>query len=189
MKGQDAKIAHVAALLEQARGLRLLGVGGIECFSAARLAVMYNGAGPDWLPASVRSALTKKLAWAEAAFLIHDVDFHFSDGTAESFAAANDRLEHNCLTLANVTHPMGDSSHLQRAEARTEALIVGEACRRFGWKAWLEAHEKNLPRQGLREKNTNPVSGDSADYSLRDHATGTAGTSSTERKNDNEKTD
>ncbi|MBQ4384700.1 MAG: hypothetical protein II823_02105 [Kiritimatiellae bacterium] len=125
-------LKHVSDLYETAvkAGLDL---GCAASLSVDRLAELYNGCGPEWLPAQIRKKLTRLLAIFESAFLIHDTDFASSDGSTFAFAMANDRLEMNCLKLANYTYPWYS---WRRYRARLAALEIASLCRRYGWKAY-----------------------------------------------------
>ena len=142
MEATKEKIAHVKALRDKAVELKLLGHADIRDMRLGALAELYNGAGADWMPESFRSRLTKLLALFEPAFLVHDGDFWFSDGTRESFDEANDRLEYNCLIIANAAYPLAEQP-LRRIRAREAALAIGEACRLGAWKAWQDAARGN----------------------------------------------
>lgn len=128
-------LKHVSDLYETAvkAGLDL---GCAASLSDDRLAELYNGCGPEWLPAQIRKKLTRLLAIFESAFLIHDTDFASSDGSTFAFAQANDRLEMNCLALANYTYPWYS---WRRYRARLAALEIASLCRRYGWKAYCSA--------------------------------------------------
>ena len=142
----EDRVAHVAELRDKAKELNLLGWESLFWSVAlSDISARYNGCGPEWMGADLRRRLTQRLAIYEPAFLIHDNDFHCSDGTRESFDAANDRLEHNCLTVANATYPY-DGEQLPRLKARNEALLIGEACRHLAWAAWRECHERIIEK-------------------------------------------
>ena len=142
MEATKEKIAHVNALRDKAEQLKLLGYEGLVwSMSAVTLAEIYNGAGADWMSERFRSRLTKLLALFEPAFLVHDRDFWCSNGTREGFDEANDRLEFNCLKIANAAYPLAEQP-LRRIRAREAALAIGEACRLGAWKAWLDAARK-----------------------------------------------
>ena len=128
-------LKHVSDLYEAAVKADL-DLGCAASLSDDRLAELYNGCGPEWLPAQIRKKLTRRLAIFEPAFLIHDTDFASSDGSTFAFAQANDRLEMNCLALANYTYPWYS---WRRYRARLAALEIASLCRRYGWKAYRSA--------------------------------------------------
>ena len=128
-------LKHVSDLYETAVKADL-DLGFAASLSDDRLAELYNGCGPEWLPAQIRKKLTRRLAIFEPAFLIHDTDFASSDGSTFAFAQANDRLEMNCLALANYTYPWYS---WRRYRARLAALEIASLCRRYGWQAYCSA--------------------------------------------------
>lgn len=146
METVENRVAHVAELRDKAKELNLLGWENLFwSVQLDDLSARYNGCGPEWMGADLRRRLTQRLALYEPAFLIHDNEFYCSDGTRASFDAANDRLEHNCLTIANATYPY-DGRQLPRLKARNEALLIGESCRHFAWAAWSECHERIIEK-------------------------------------------
>ena len=59
--------------------------GILDGYTDMELAAIYNGAGPDsWIPLA-RDAVTALMELFEPAALIHDTQFHGSDGLRESF--------------------------------------------------------------------------------------------------------
>lgn len=113
----------------------------LDLGSAARLpdhaiAEIYNGCGPEWLREAARQKLTKYLGVFGPGFAIHDVDYHKGDGSTFDFAMANDRLEANCLKLADYSYgPL----NWRRYVARAAAVEIASLCRRFGWPFYLDA--------------------------------------------------
>ena len=142
-------LKHVSELYETAvkAGLDL---GMAASLSDDRLAELYNGCGPEWLRVEIREMLTRRLAIFEPAFLIHDTDFASSDGSTFAFAQANDRLEMNCLALANYTYPWYS---WRRYRARAVAHMLFNFVRGpGGWMAWADCNAKNLSRKERRER-------------------------------------
>lgn len=98
---------------------------------------IYNGCGPDWLPAWVRKLLTKHYDFFQAAFLEHDYSFHFSDKTRKGFNAANLRLLCNCVRLIEAKYSWFKNP-LQKTKRYIQAGVIYFACQRYGWSAWLD---------------------------------------------------
>ncbi len=126
--------AALAAGLEGAEWCRGLGIG--------RVAAEYNGIGPEFLPADVRARVTEWLALFEPAAVVHDCRAGLSDGSRAGFLAANDEFRRNCLTLANRAYPWW-SWRRWRARAVAQVLFDFVSADNFGWRAWLDADEKN----------------------------------------------
>jgi hypothetical protein len=103
------------------------------------LAARWNGIGPESMDKSKRKKLDKWLRLYGPACFIHDQDFAESDGTRGGFIAANDRLERNCLIIADDRYEWYDP---RRYLARRGGRLVADACRIAGWGAWQDAAKK-----------------------------------------------
>ena len=151
METVEKNIAHVQALIDEAKAAGLDGAGWVSSLGAVRCCEGYNGIGPEFLPAKIRAKVTAYLSTFEAAALIHDMRNDVADGTRASFLAANDEFRSNCLKLAARKYPKRNQRVRKlAAKAAAEILYDFVSADSFGWKAWLEAHERYLSRQGLR---------------------------------------
>ena len=107
-----------------------------------------NGIGPESWPPAWRAKLDKWLATFRRAADVHDCRFTFdNDGTRQSFDAANDELEKNCIILADARYAWYNP---WRYVARHAAHLVGKACRDFGWPAYEEAFEKQPKKEKVQ---------------------------------------
>ncbi len=116
-----------------------LGLDAPESFWLAPvsdLVEIYNGCGPEWMSKFSRAALTFALLVFEPAILIHDYEFSLSDGSKESFKAANSRIYSNCVKLAKAAYAWYD---LWRYRWLRRAAMVWVFCRYGGWSAWTDA--------------------------------------------------
>lgn len=105
----------------------------------------YNGIGPEFLRASIRSLVTKWFGLLGPAAVIHDLRNEFSDGTKEKFHEANREFLVNCLKLIEAEYPNGGVK--KRAAQRTAFLFFLFVDGDPGWRAWNEAkaaHEKKM---------------------------------------------
>ena len=143
---------EIDALVRRAVEAGLEGLDFLSTFSYADLARGYNGIGPEFLPEWMRDLVSDKLDIFAPAALGHDMRNDVSDGTRASFLAANDEFRRNCLKLADLAYPQqpGVADDLKRARAKAvaEILYCFVSADGFGWKAWLEAHERYLERRG-----------------------------------------
>ena len=151
MEANEENLAHVAELIERAKAAGLKGADWVASLGVKRCCEGYNGIGPEFLPAWARAKVTMHLALFEPAALPHDLRNDVSDGTREKFLAANDEFRTNCHILAERAYP-NDPKRRIAADAAAEILYLFVSADGFGWKAWLEAHERFVERQ---QKGTN----------------------------------
>ena len=151
METNEENLAHVAELVRIARDAGLEGCDWLAQFTLVEIARGYNGIGPEFLPAWARDALSSGLDIFAPCAVIHDMRNDVSDGTRERFLAANDEFRRNCLKMADLAYPpqpgVEDDLKRARAKAVAEILYLFVSADGFGWKAWLEAHEKFVNRK------------------------------------------
>lgn len=99
------------------------------------LSEVYNGCGPEWLPAKLRSALTAYFHFFSPAFMIHDWDFAFLSKTKRNFDIANRRLWRNCLRLIRKRIKWWNIP--LRLWRLRQAFTVWRACARLGHSAFF----------------------------------------------------
>lgn len=104
--------------------------------SIEKLEKEYNGCGADWMPSETRNILTWCFVNYEPAFLIHDIDFYFSDKSEDSFHLANRRLYSNCRKIIKKTVPFW--RFLKRITEYEKCELIYFACELFGWGAWKD---------------------------------------------------
>lgn len=147
----DEKEARIEELCRRAVLAGLEGVEFLQGFDYAEIARGYNGIGPEFLPVWARDALSGWLDIFAPCAVIHDMRNEVSDGTREKFLAANDEFRRNCLKMADLAYPQrpGVEDDLKRARAKAvaEILYCFVSADGFGWKAWLEAHERFVNRK------------------------------------------
>ena len=139
------------ALVRRAVEAGLEGLDFLSSFSYAELARGYNGIGPEFLPEWMRDVATDKLDLFAPCALVHDMRNDVSDGTRAGFLDANDEFRRNCLKMADLAYPprpgVADGLKRARAKAVAEILYCFVSADGFGWRAWLEAHERFVKRQ------------------------------------------
>ena len=134
----------ISTIRAEVSRLRLLGLDLVLALSMDDLADAYNGTGPEFLPDAIRTKLDDACRPFLPAFMVHDVDFTFSDGTRRSFLIANQHLFWNCILCACAAHPW----HSWRRYALIlESWALYRACHRFGWIAWIQACNKNTKQE------------------------------------------
>lgn len=129
-----SKIEEVKKLIEKVEELQLEGREILSRFSIEELAEIYNGIGPECFPDWLRAVLDfLHPSLAPVAFL-HDVEWHLTDGTEESFTASNNRFFRNGLKLAKAAF---SAMSPRRYLVIWHAWKFARLCQRFGWFAWL----------------------------------------------------
>lgn len=144
-------------MLSLAAAYGLEGAAKYLVYPIETLAARWNGIGPERMSEAKRKKLDKWLKLYRPACFIHDQDFAESDGTRGGFIAANDRLERNCLIIADDHYDWYDP---RRYLARRGGRLVADACRIAGWKAWQDAHaaRDNQFREATKMEKTEKIS-------------------------------
>ena len=141
-------LTSVSAIRAEVARLRLLGLDLVLALSMDDLAAAYNGTGPEFLPDAIRTKLDDACRPFLPSFMVHDVDFTFSDGTVGSFRSANRRLLVNCILCALDAHPWYS---WRRYALILEAWAIYRACTQFGWIPWILAYSKKQHKKGKHE--------------------------------------
>ena len=146
MSNASQKKAEIDELLKIAVAANLEGLDFLSQFTYDQLADGYNGIGPEFLKPKVRAAVSGFLHIFKPAAVGHDLRNELSDGTRESFNAANDEFYRNCLKLADYYYKGKDSRRWHRARAVADILYRCVCAENFGWRAWLEAKERHAAK-------------------------------------------
>lgn len=134
------KIEKVAALRKKAVELKLENAGILDKYTDEQLSDIYNGIGPEAFPEMLRSLLDSLNPTLEPCALIHDVEWHESDGTEASWEASNKRFDTNGRILANAEYGWWNP---YRYIVRHRAGVFADACgTSVGWAGWLACHEQ-----------------------------------------------
>lgn len=103
------------------------------------LEYIYNGAGPDWLPAWGREVLSDFLKLFAPAFIVHDFDYSRSDKTLKSFHEANNRMLRNMKKILDTEYPFSMVwTWRTRARWYLRMKAAFNACEEFGESAWMD---------------------------------------------------
>ncbi len=89
---------RIRELLIKITDTDLEGRGVLQQFSAAEIAEIYNGIGPDRFPTWLRELITDTAGIFEPAAVIHDVRYLIG-GMKADFTAANNEFYRNCCIL------------------------------------------------------------------------------------------
>lgn len=145
------KLEEIEALQKKAIRLDLEEAPIIAQFTPEELLIVWNGIGPEWLPAVVRYKLTKYLAIFAPACFIHDFHFWAMGNTLEEFEWANDVLERNarrCIDSETKWYQI-----IRRMAGYYAAHLLAEACRKYGWSAFTAGKGVSSQESGV---STNP---------------------------------
>jgi hypothetical protein len=99
---------------------------------------IYNGVGPEWLDEEYRNLLDSLSEVLLPSVCIHDLDFHFGDGTVLDFMRANRRLEKNGIICADAAKKWYNP---RRYTIRRQARLYSRACDLLGMSAYVAAVE------------------------------------------------
>jgi len=102
------------------------------------LAALYNGIGPESFPDWLRNVLDAVHPSLAPVALIHDIEWSASDGTAETFAASNERFKTNGYKIAKGLYAWWRP---RRYLVMNDARRFGNLCQHFGWAAWRAPYE------------------------------------------------
>lgn len=107
-------------------------------YSASELTKIYNGIGPDSFPEWLRDVLDFLHPSFGPVVLIHDVEWHESDGTRESFNKSNERFARNGIKIAKKEYSWWNP---RRYIVINKAKRFAAYCQMFGWNAWVKPTE------------------------------------------------
>lgn len=133
----------VEAVVEKARSLKVMGLDFLNKCDIEKICREYNGIGPQFLSEKLRNKVTEMLAIFEPSALVHDLRFGSSDGTRESFDYANCEFFVNCHKCAKAAYKWWNWKRY-RAYAVIDAMNEFNCSDMGGWRAWQEAHRKNM---------------------------------------------
>ncbi len=137
---QESDIRHVRALRSEIKRMNLSRQPAFDNMSDYELAKIYNGYGPDSWPVAIRDAVTWCYDNWEVLALIHDLDFHLSDGTRRGWMEATARWQINGSLALSDRYPMRKfwlwpARMIAWAKLRA-SLRALQLC---SWPAWVSA--------------------------------------------------
>lgn len=123
----------IEELIAAAEKYGLDGLDKVRKIGIDAVMTAYNGTGPEWFSDKLRVAIDKLSDVFLPAVMIHDVDYAHGKGTHFDFIRANNRLESNMLTIADIEYSWYNPLRYIR---RRQARIFAGLCRAFGWIAY-----------------------------------------------------
>ena len=149
-EARTKKLEEIEALQKKAIKLNLEEAPIIAQFTPEELLIVWNGIGPEWLPAVVRYKLTKYLAIFAPACFIHDFHFWAMGNTLKEFEWANDCLERNarrCIDGETKWYQI-----LRRMAGYYAAHLLAEACRKYGWSSFVAGKEESKSQVEVEQR-------------------------------------
>ena len=121
---------------------------GLVNFSSANvISEAYNGCGPEHWSQGLRDRLDEKTQMYAPAILVHDLDFHESDGNEDRMHKANERFHRNTKAIFRHFYPLFTwrmlkaSYRLKRAKAFAIMTALNVATTdAFTKQAWQECY-------------------------------------------------
>ncbi len=139
------RLKEIKLLKELAEKYRLEDREILGKYPMNRLASIYNGIGPDSFPEWLRNCISGLHPSLACVAFIHDVEWHESDGTDETFSATNARFKRNGCRVAKAEYGWYDP---RRYIVMNQARRFGNYCQLFGKGGWLKCHEERLEQEG-----------------------------------------
>lgn len=103
-----------------------------------------NGIGPEWFPPILRKTIDEFNPSLVVAAMIHDLEWHFGDGTKEHFDASNARFRRNGYRVAmNKYAWYSPRRYLVMRQSRRFARL----CQMFGWPTYRSSVERRKEMQ------------------------------------------
>lgn len=95
---------------------------------------IYNGIGSDSMPKWLRNAISALHPSLAVVAFIHDVEWHESDHTKESFTESNERFKQNGYKVAKTQFGWYNP---RRYIVMNQARRFGNICQLFGQEGWI----------------------------------------------------
>ena len=110
------RLKEVKKLRAKAESLKLENAEILRKYNMQQLYSIYNGIGPDAFPNWLRDAISALHPSLAVVALIHDVEWHESDLSKETFAESNARFKRNGYAAAKAEVRLVRSPALHRDE-------------------------------------------------------------------------
>ena len=102
------RLKEIKKLRTKAESLKLENAEILRKYNMQQLCSIYNGIGPDAFPDWLRDAISALHPSLSVVALIHDVEWHESDLSKETFAESNARFKRNGYTAAKAEYAWYD---------------------------------------------------------------------------------
>lgn len=146
------RLKEIKKLREKAESLKLENAEILRKYNMQQLCSIYNGIGPDAFPDWLRDAISALHPSLSVVALIHDVEWHESDLSKETFAESNARFKRNGYTAAKAEYAWYDP---RRYIVMNQARRFGNICQALGWAAWTSPCECAVCKKKSKKENKN----------------------------------
>lgn len=112
-------------------------------------AKIYNGYGPDAWPKVMRKVLSWIFGMFPEVAGVHDVEYHFADGTRKGFQLTVKHWKANSSKMLNARYPLSSPSlYIHRAIAWTKLRLAMRAIAgKDAYIYYIEAHKKAVAKR------------------------------------------
>ena len=110
-------------------------------YTDGQLADIYNGIGPEGFPGWLRKALDALHPSLRPVAMIHDVEWHESDGRRETFDESNARFRRNGCKVACESFGWWSP---RRYKVMWDAVKFARICQTFGFGAFYAPYEARM---------------------------------------------
>lgn len=141
--------SEVKQLRRMAVEAGLDGANKLKRYSIEDLKKIYNGIGSDSFPEWLRTVISYLHPTLGPVAMIHDVEWHKSDGKMATFTASNDRFRANGYKIAKYRYCFLDP---RRYIVMHQARKFANVCQLFGWSAWTSPCECAICRAKRKGK-------------------------------------
>ena len=146
------RLKEIKKLRAKAESLKLENAEILRKYNMQQLCAIYNGIGPDAFPDWLRDAISALHPSLAVVALIHDVEWHESDLSKETFAESNARFKRNGYTAAKAEYAWYDP---RRYIVMNQARRFGNICQALGWAAWTSPCECAVCKKKSKKENKN----------------------------------
>ena len=146
------RLKEIKKLRAKAESLKLENAEILRKYNIQQLCSIYNGIGPDAFPDWLRDAISALHPSLAVVALIHDVEWHESDLSKETFAESNYRFKRNGYTAAKAEYAWYDP---RRYIVMNQARRFGNICQALGWSAWTSPCECAVCEKKRKKESKN----------------------------------
>lgn len=139
----------IGRLVELTRVFGLEDTERLDKYTFGELRGIFNGIGAESMPKWLRKLVSGLHPSLEPVALIHDVEWHETDGNKDTFTATNVRFKANSKRIAFCLYAWYNP---RRYMVWNQGCRFGRLCQSFGWRAFLAGYKNaNVEPAGVGE--------------------------------------